>query len=79
MADKSINYEDQQYDFKLPNNAVVQVSVGEDGKLRVCGISKGTKLAVEPITQNSFTITAIQRAPCPPKAPKAPQPLHRGH
>jgi len=60
MADSAV-YEDQEMDFRLPNGAVIRVWVGTDGKLQLNAISNGTKLAVEPLTQNSLAVLGMQR------------------
>lgn len=54
-------YDDQQIDFRLPNGAVIRVSVDADGKLKLNAISNGTTLCVEPINRNSLAVLGQQR------------------
>lgn len=56
-----VTYEDQEMDFRLPNGAVIRAWVDLDGKLKLTAISNGTKLAVEPLTQNSLSVCGLQR------------------
>lgn len=59
---KNMDFESQEQDFYLPNGAVIKVSVDESGALLVNAISGGTKLAIEPRTQNSMAVTGVQRS-----------------
>ncbi len=61
MGDKvNITETGQTANFKLPNGAVIEVWIGEDGNLNVCTTSIGTKLAVLPVTQGSLTIQGLK-------------------
>lgn len=55
------SFEDQEMDFKLPNGTVIRAWVDIDGKLKLNAISNGTKLAVEPLTQNSLSVVGLMR------------------
>lgn len=60
MSDIALS-DHQETDFMLPNGSVIRVWVTEEGKLKVNAISNGTKISVEPLTQNSLSISGIER------------------
>ncbi len=53
-------YDEQQMDFRLPNGAVIRVSVDTNGKLKLNAISNGTKLSIEPLNANSVAVIGQQ-------------------